>query len=83
MPLHVDGVHQVTGILEQFPIMLFCLRRSAISRCNCSLIRWSSAVRCATCISSSSRACFNASSACLRSVISRPMPCIPMGFPSL
>jgi hypothetical protein len=25
MPLHVDGVYQVTGILKQFPIMLFCL----------------------------------------------------------
>jgi hypothetical protein len=25
MPLHVDGIHQVTGILEQFPIMRFCL----------------------------------------------------------
>jgi hypothetical protein len=31
MPLHVDGVHQVTGILEEFPIMRFAFRQCYLS----------------------------------------------------
>ena len=30
MPLHVDGVHQVTGILEEFPIMRFALHQCSL-----------------------------------------------------
>jgi hypothetical protein len=58
-------------------------RRSAFSRRSFSLLRRRSAVRCATRSSSSSRACFNASSASLRSVISRPIPWMPTGSLSL